>query len=143
MKISSRARSFVLLVKHDLLALSDPRLFHLIQHWMTAAAQAKGLPDENLHTIRVALGYTHEAREPCSESILKNEHQAIEPWQPPTPPRLRLLLTDMDTLQFLQCVIPLAFRSLHGTHPEWGEGMLFQAHLANYLRQQEQKPRSR
>jgi len=31
-------------------------------------------------------------------------------------------------------VITFAYPSLHPTHPEWYDGVTFNAHLANYLR---------
>jgi hypothetical protein len=35
---------------------------------------------------------------------------------------------------FTRHVNTFAFKSLHPTHPEWYDGMTFNAHLANYLR---------
>jgi hypothetical protein len=56
-------------------------------------------------------------------------------WNAPDPQYLRTLLTAMDEQQFAQHVITLAFQSLHSIYPEWYDGLTFNAHLANYLRQ--------
>ena len=50
------------------------------------------------------------------------------------PQRLRALLTAMDVSAFARHVIAFAYHSLHPTHPEWYDGVTFNAHLANYLR---------
>lgn len=143
MKMNSHSRSFVLLVKHDLLAFSDEKLLHQTQQWVETAAQTNGLSNEVLNNSRVALGYTLVGTGLLHQTALENEQQLVEQWHSPAPAHLRALLTNMDAQQFLEYVIPLAFQSLHKTHPEWGEGMLFHAHLANYLRQKEQKTRRR
>jgi hypothetical protein len=41
----------------------------------------------------------------------------------------------MDVNVFARHVITLAYQALHTTYPEWYEGVTFNAHLANYLRQ--------
>ena len=48
----------------------------------------------------------------------------------------------MDEQQFAQYVITLAFQSLHPIYPEWYDGLTFNAHLANYLRQINTKRRT-
>jgi hypothetical protein len=40
----------------------------------------------------------------------------------------------MDVHVVARYVITFAFKSLHPTHPEWYDGVTFNAHLANYLR---------
>jgi hypothetical protein len=138
MKMNSHSRSFIKLVQHDLLALSDASLLHLVHQWVEAAAQSDTTSDENLNNARVVLGYTFTEADFPHETVLEYKLQSANQWSTPTPPHLRIRLTDMDANQFLQHVIPLAFLSLHTEHPEWGEGMTFHAHLANYLRQKEQ-----
>lgn len=138
MKMNSHSRSFVKLVQHDLLALSDASLLHLVHQWVETASQVDGASNEDLNSARSALGYTFTRTDFLHETDLESERHVDGQWCTPAPPHLRLLLTNMDANQFLQHVIPLAFLSLHTTHPEWGEGMTFHAHLANYLRQKEQ-----
>ena len=57
--------------------------------------------------------------------------------------RLRALLTAMDGSAFARHVIAFAYHSLHLTHPEWYDGVTFNAHLANYLRRRWDETASR
>ena len=49
----------------------------------------------------------------------------------------------MDVSAFARHVIAFAYHSLHPTHPEWYDGMTFNAHLANYLRRGRDETASR
>jgi hypothetical protein len=49
----------------------------------------------------------------------------------------------MDVSAFAQHIIALAYHSLHPTHPEWYDGVTFNAHLANYLRRRRDETASR
>ncbi|HYX49122.1 MAG TPA: hypothetical protein VE843_05240, partial [Ktedonobacteraceae bacterium] len=63
-------------------------------------------------------------------------------WIAPDPQLLRTLIASMDEQQFAQYVITIAFQSLHPMYPEWYDGLTFNAHLANYLRQINTKRRT-
>ncbi len=139
--MNGHSRSFVKLVQHDLLALSDTCLFDLIHHWVDTAVNADDSSEEILHNTRSALGYTFVGADVFHATVWTSEQHLVGQWHTPTPSHLRSLLTDMDVNQFVACVIPLAWMSLHATYPEWGEGLIFHAHLANYLRQKEQEIR--
>jgi hypothetical protein len=136
MRMNKQTRTFGKQVHVDLLALSDADLFQAVHLWVN------GEPSEPFYEIpketRSALGYTLKMDEPqtVSLSILSgSELEAGTQWLAPAPQRLRELLMEMDLEFFVQHVLPLAFQSLHVAHPEWGEGMTFNAHLANHLRQ--------
>lgn len=133
MKMNSQSRSFVKQVQVDLLALSDTDLFQTVHQWV----EGRNLSELSLEVIAdtlITLGYT-------SIEMLSAEGQHPVPaqWQSPLPDQLRALLTAMDVHVFAQYVIPLAFQSLHPIHPEWYDGVTFNAHLANYLRQLKNK----
>jgi len=133
-----QVQTFVKQVQVDLLALSDADLCHTIDQWGPGKAPS-GLSRDALELAWTALGYTSTAAEtaPLSHSsgIMPGvEPEAREQWLAPSPPHLRRLLTEMNVQQFAQHVIALAFQSLHATHPEWGDGSTFNAHLANHLR---------
>jgi len=133
MKMNSQSRSFVKQVQVDLLALSDTDLFQTVHQWV----ERRNLSELALEVIEdtlIALGYT--SRETLST---EGQHPIPIQWQPPLPDQLRALLTTMDVHVFAQYVIPLAFQSLHPIHPEWYDGVTFNAHLANYLRQLKNK----
>jgi len=49
----------------------------------------------------------------------------------------------MDGSAFARHVIAFAYHSLHLTHPEWYDGVTFNAHLANYLRRRWDETASR
>jgi len=129
MKMNSQSRSFVKQVQVDLLALSDTDLFQTVHRWVEGRNLSEAAL-EDAEDILITLGYTHIA-------MFSAEDVQLGPtqWQPPLPDQLRTLLTVMDVHEFAQYVIPLAFQSLHPIHPEWYDGVTFNAHLANYLRQ--------
>ena len=129
MKMYGQSRSFVKQVQLDLVALCDADLFDTVQQWIDGALD---VPEET----RLALGYTHVLPE-------LDHHYADAPgverersaqWHAPSPQQLRSLLTAMDTHAFALHVITFAYASLHPTHPDWSDGLTFNAHLANYLR---------
>lgn len=128
--MNSQSRSFVKQVQVDLLALSDADLFHTVHQWVERLHLSELPPEPTENTLRT-LGYT---RIPALSSEVEHPPCLLE-WQPPLPEQLRALLTTMDAPMFAQHVIPLAFQSLHPIHPEWYDGVTFNAHLANYLRQ--------
>src|SRR5690348_5368347 len=137
--MNSQSRTFVKQVQVDLLALSDTELNRTIHQWVDGKntyGQYPDVPEDTLY----ALGYTHAPGE--SETGLYPPIDAPEAtqetsssWQPPSSTELRALLTTMDVDMFAQHVIALAYKSLHATYPEWYDGLTFNAHLANYLRQ--------
>lgn len=132
--MNGQSRTFVKQVQQDLLALSDTDLYHTIHQWVGNSTSGQ-YPDVAEDTLRI-LGYTQVAAKiPLSidESETAQEMSAI--WQSPSPTDLRTLLTSMDVNLFAQHVIVLAYRSLHPIYPEWYDGLTFNAHLANYLRQ--------
>lgn len=146
MKMNGQSRSFVKQVQVDLLALGDADLFHTIHQWVDGRNPA-GLSLDVPEDTRFALGYTHVIAEVetlphlrCEESEVESEGSAS--WHAPSPHQLRTLLTAMDVQIFAQHVIPLAFQSLHTIYPEWYDGVTFNAHLANYLRQISMKRRT-
>lgn len=133
--MNSQSRTFVRQVQVDLLALSDTDLYHIIHQWVderNTSGQYADLAEDTL----CALGYTRVVTEthlPTDEP--EAAHDLLATWQPPSPAHLRTLLVDMDANLFAQHVITLAYHSLHATYPEWYDGLTFNAHLANYLRQ--------
>jgi hypothetical protein len=133
-----QAQTFVKQVQVDLLALSDVDLCHIIDQWGPGKAPS-GLSHDALEVAWTALGYTSAPTETARLSHLPGimpgvEPEAREQWLAPSPHHLRRLLTEMNVQQFAQHVIALAFQALHATHPEWGDGSTFNAHLANHLR---------
>src|SRR5690242_11185497 len=139
MKMNGQSRSFVKQVQVDLLALCDADLFHTIHQWMDGRSSS-GLPLDVPEDTRFALGYTYVIAETENLPPLPGEGPGAESegsasWQAPSPSQLRTLLTAMDVHVFAEHVIPLAYQSLHTIYPEWYDGMTFNAHLANYLRQ--------
>jgi hypothetical protein len=128
-----QAQSFIKQVQIDLLALSDADLFHEIDQWVPRK-EPSILSQDAQEVTRTALGYT---RAPETEHLSRLPGvgpEVREQWLAPSPHHMRLLLTEMDVKQFAQHVIAIAFQSLHATHPEWGDGSTFNAHLANHLR---------
>jgi hypothetical protein len=134
MKLNGQSRSFVKQVQVDLLALCDADLFHTVHQWINESDSSE-VPEDT----RLALGYSrvlpdteplsyHHADMPCVE------RERPAQWLAPSPQHLRALLMAMDVHVFAEHVITLAFKSLHSTHPEWYDGVTFNAHLANYLR---------
>jgi hypothetical protein len=123
----------------DLLALKDADLFHTVHQWVDGNTSS-GLHNDVPEDTRLALGYTHilavaETPPHSFYDTLEAEMKVPVRWLAPSPHLLRTYITAMDVQQFNQHVITLAFQSLHTTYPEWYEGMTFNAHLANYLRQ--------
>lgn len=146
MKMNGQSRTFVKQVKLDLLALSDADLFRIIQQWVEGSNLSEQ-PLEKAEKIRLALGYTHklsdtEDRLHLNDSMLGSEIEKPVTWTAPDPQLLRTLIAAMDEQQFAQYVIILAFQSLHPIYPEWYDGLTFNAHLANYLRQINTKRRT-
>ena len=139
MKMNGQSRTFVKQVKLDLLALCDSDLFQIIQQWV----ERSNLTEKSLDIAEetwFALGYTRilDDTEALSQLVFDVPGSEIEKpasWNAPDPQQLRTLLTAMDEQQFAQYVITLAFQTLHPIYPEWYDGLTFNAHLANYLRQ--------
>ena len=133
MRINKQTRTFAKQVQIDLLALSDIDLFQTISLWMDG--EPTGSPQDVVEDedARSALGYTLIAIDPLSYAPVSGSEPGKQ-WLAPTPTQLRALLTEMDVKLFLHYVLPLAFRLLHPKYPEWGEGLTFNAHLANHLR---------
>lgn len=130
-----QTQTFVKQVQVDLLALSDDDLLHTIDQWRTGK-EPSGLPHDPQEDTWFALGYRRVSTEIERLSHPSEaEPEVREYWLVPSPSHLRRLLTEMDVKQFTHHVIALAFRSLHATYPEWGDGSTFNAHFANYLRQ--------
>jgi hypothetical protein len=123
----------------DLLALNDTDLFQVVHQWVGGNNSSRGSADVSEET-RTALGYTLV---PASTRLLphslydlaETDSEGSAQWLAPSPYHLRALLTAMDIHLFTQHVITPAFQLLHASYPEWDEGMTFNAHLANHLRQ--------
>jgi hypothetical protein len=143
MKMNSQSRSFVKQVQIDLLALDDADLSHTVQQWIdenAASAVSLEVPKDTY----LALGYTHVLAEakpftPGQFGIPKSEDEGSEQWYAPSAHHLRTLLSAMDANLFAQHIITFAFKALHPLYPEWHEGVIFNAHLANYLRRIKEK----
>jgi hypothetical protein len=143
MKMNGQSRTFVRQVKSDLLALGDTDLTYTIQQWVDGI-NLPGISLDVPEDTRLALGYTHVPAETeplpyVGFDVPGAETEEPASWQAPSPHRLRALLTAMNEELFAQHVITLAFLSLHPIYPEWHEGLTFNAHLANYLRQLNKK----
>lgn len=146
MKMNGQSRTFVKQVKVDLLALSDADLFQIIQRWVKGS-NLTVKPLEKAEEIWLALGYTREFTDVDADSQLNFDIPETEIGEPvsleaPDPEHLRTLITAMDEQQFAQYVITIAFQCFHPIYPEWYDGLTFNAHLANYLRQINVKRRS-
>jgi len=138
MKMNSQSRSFARQVQVDLLALNDTDLFHIVHHWVeeSSSSGASAIPED----VHSALGYTHVLTEAQTlphpfYTLPETDPEEHSQWLAPSPHQLRTLITAMDVNAFTHHVISVAFQSLHTTYPEWYEGVTFNAHLANYLRQ--------
>jgi len=137
--MNGQSRTFVKQVQVDLLALSDSDLYRTIHQWVDGKnthGHYPGVAEDTLH----ALGYTcllaeTEMLSPLSIDESEAADELPAAWQPPSPAELRTIITGMDVNAFAQHVITLAYRSLHSEYPDWYEGLTFNAHLANYLRQ--------
>lgn len=138
MKMNGQSRSFAKQVQVDLLALGDADLFNVVQQWIDGSHASEGALDVPEET-RLALGYTraHPGVRPLAHQHAvapDADHAGREQWHAPSPQQLRALLTAMDVSAFTRHVINFAYQSLHPTHPEWYDGVTFNAHLANSLR---------
>ena len=144
MKMNGQSRSFVKQVQLDLVALSDADLFNVVHWWIDGSHSSEGtlaVPEET----RLALGY----RVASQDDGLPAHQRADAPgadregpaqWRAPSPQQMRALLTAMDVSAFARHVIAFAYQSLHPAHPEWYDGVTFNAHLANYLRRMRVDP---
>ena len=148
MKMNGQSRTFVKQVKVDLLALSDADLFQIIQQWVKGSNLIEK-PLDTAEEIFLALGYTStsvlseiEALSQLNFNMPVTEIEKPASWIAPDPQHLRTLIAAMDEQQFAQYVITIAFQSLHPFYPEWYDGLTFNAHLANYLRQINAKRRT-
>lgn len=146
MKMNGQSRTFVKQVKLDLLALSDADLFQIIQKWVEGSNLTEK-PFDKAEEIWLALGYTPvysdtEALPQLNFEISDMEVEQPASWIAPDPQQLRTQIATMDEQQFAQYVISIAFQSLHPIYPEWYDGLTFNAHLANYLRQINAKRRT-
>lgn len=129
MKINKQSQTFAKQVQVDLLAFSDADLFQTVHLWVMEVS------DDISEEVYSALGYIPKESQPHLHSqshLLSNKTEV--PWLAPSPQQLRARLMEMDVKLFMQYVLPLAYQSLHGIHPEWDEGAIFNAHLANHLR---------
>jgi len=146
MKMNGQSRTFVKQVKLDLLALSDADLFQIIQQWVEGS-NLTDKPFDKAEEIWLALGYTPvfsdtEALSQLNFNMPVTEIEKPVSWNAPDPQHLRTLIAAMDEQQFAQYVITIAFQSLHPFYPEWYDGLTFNPHLANYLRQLNAKRRT-
>jgi hypothetical protein len=136
MKMNNQSRNFARQAQTDLLALCDADLVQIVHQWVDkkdSSGILNDIPDETY----IALGYTRGVpANTIHENELGQELDMPPPplWQAPSPQHLRTLLTAMDVDIFAQHVITLAFQSLHTIYPQWYEGAIFNAHLANHLR---------
>ncbi len=131
MKINKQSQTFAKQVQVDLLAFSDLDLLQTVHLWVTKASH-----DVSEETYS-ALGYTLKESQlhlHAQSLLLSNETTGEMAWLAPSPQQLRVRLAEMDVKLFMHYVLPLAYRSLHEIHPEWDEGAIFNAHLANHLR---------
>jgi len=146
MKMNSQSRTFVKQVKLDLLALTDTDLFQIIQEWVQGSNLSEQ-PVDKTEKIWSALGYTREITDnerflQLNANIADSAVEKQFSWIAPNPDHLRTSIAAMDEVQFTQYVISIAFQTLHPCFPEWYDGLTFNAHLANYLRQINMKRRT-
>jgi len=137
-KMNGQSRSFVKQVQLDLVALDDADLCNVVQQWIDGSHSSDGafnVPEET----RLALGYTRvlpdvrPSAHQCEDAPGAGNEGPAQ-WHAPTPQQLRALLSAMDVSEFARHVITFAYQWLHPTHPEWYDGVTFNAHLANFLR---------
>jgi hypothetical protein len=143
MKMNSQSRSFVKQVQEDLLALDDVDLSHTVQQWIDGSGSL-AVPFEVPEATYLALGYTRVLAEAKLLMLNQSDASGAESagsahWLAPSASQLRTLLRAMDANLFAQHVITIAFDALHPLYPEWYEGVIFNAHLANYLRRMREK----
>jgi hypothetical protein len=146
MKMNGQSRTFVKQVKLDLLALSDADLSYTVRQWVDGR-KLPGISFDVPEDTRLALGYSHIPNKTdtfpyVGLDIPGAETESVSSWQAPSPHDMRTLITAMNEELFAQHVITLAFQTLHPIYPEWHEGLTFNAHLANYLRQLNKKRRA-
>src|SRR6266700_1942982 len=139
MKMSGQSRSFTKQVQMDLLALNDTDLFEVVHQWVNGG-NASRFPSDVSEETRSALGYSMVVADTMLlphplYDLSEAESAGSVQWLAPSPHQLRMLLAAMAMHAFTQHVITLAFQALHTSYPEWDEGMIFNAHLANHLRQ--------
>jgi hypothetical protein len=147
MKMNGQSRSFVRQVQVDLLAQGDTDLCDVVQQWIDGSEGSEGAYDIPEET-RLALGYTRalpDTRPPAHRhaDVPGSGREGPVQWHAPSPQLLRALLTAMDVSSFAEHVIAFAYHSLHPRHPEWYDGVTFNAHLANYLRRRRDETASR
>ena|SRR5258708_6702542 len=131
MNMNKQSQIFARQVQVDLLAFSDGDLFQTVHFWVKEASH--DISEEAYS----ALGYMLKGSQPPLHSrshLLSSETEGEMLWLVPSPQHLRERLMEMDVKCFMHYVLPLAYQSLHGMHPEWDEGAIFNAHLANHLR---------
>ena len=136
MKMNGQSRSFVKQVQVDLVALGDADLCNVVHQWIDESHASEGTLDVPEET-RLALGYTPPDVKPLAHQHADApgaDREGSAQWQAPSPQHLRALLAAMDVPVFARHVIAYAYQSLHPTHPEWYDGVTFNAHLANHLR---------
>ena len=137
MKMNGQYRSFVKQVQVDLLALCDADLFRTVHQWM-GGNDVSEIPVDIPEATRFALGYTRVLPNAGAfahhTAVSDRECEEGTQWNAPSSHHLRTLLTTMDAHMFAEHVITYAFKALHPSHPEWYDGVTFNAHLANYLR---------
>jgi hypothetical protein len=134
MKMNSQSRSFARQVQVDLLALDDTDLFHIVHQWVDGS-NSSGISLDIPEEVYSALGYTRVLTEAQTLPHPSCDHETSTRWLAPSPGELRSIISAMDVNVFTHYVITTAFQSLHVTYPDWYEGITFNAHLANYLRQ--------
>jgi hypothetical protein len=143
MKMNSQSRSFIKQVQADLLALGDADLSQTVQQWIEESRSLPvsfAVPEDTY----LALGYVRVLADtkPLTLNLFAMpdaEHEEPVHWHAPSTYHLRALLSAMDANLFAHAIITLAFEALHPYYPEWYEGVVFNAHLANYLRQKREK----
>lgn len=135
--MNSQNRAFIKQVQMDLLALSDEDLLTTIEQWIHKNILVPSFADACQPTF-LALGYTRASQ---TSTLLYTSHDALddnragsEQWIAPSSQQLREHLLKIDITSFDRYVITLAFQALHETHPDWYEGVTFNAQLANCLR---------
>jgi hypothetical protein len=139
MKMNNQSRNFARQAQTDLLALCDADLFHVVHQWVDRGNASEVVSNISDATY-LALGYTSvlpvtNALQYLHDNVLQETVHMPTFWQAPSPSHLRTLLIAMDVDVFVQHVIALAYQALHTIYPQWYEGAIFNAHLANHLRQ--------
>jgi hypothetical protein len=140
--MNSQNRAFIKQVQMDLLALSDKDLLTIIEQWVHKNILVPSFADACQPTF-LALGYTRVSQASTlpytSHSVLNDDREEPEQWIAPSAQQLREHLLKIDINSFDRYIITLAFQALHETHPDWYEGVTFNAQLANCLRHMKTK----